>query len=1053
MENDQEEMILKIQRIWRGRRCRRQCFAMWTRLYRSMLGNVVGKIDASCQENRVEKGAYDLAVDHLSKHQDLIYGGVWQTISEFAKIHECLKYVIERVGHVDICDALYFYTNDVVQIAPYLEQIEYLQFFWRSVRVELEDEEDENEEMDIEFSPMYFGGRNLMLQLYGGKLHIPLHNEKKSICLHGYFELDHTNLFHTHHAFAEKYGELRTLIDGVTATEEFKENFLASLSFKDFILNRNEHLVTMCVEDFGKLVQFKQNTIAQKVKEFVMSLPAEQFHIIRRLFMDTKPDKSCLVATMLLDLVTMHEENPVIPCVGESIIECLHSRLRFKYQLRKPALVVAKENKEVEVPYKTRIEMMNANESIKSKAYAKLKEHEASRGDGNAKTQQYLDGLLSVPFGVYQEEGIKRVVEQYIADVNAINLKLRPALEKAGSFDVSGFFEWVNQPISEMSRFSQYCRCVDGWLAARKAETFAISAEDISKLKMVELRSVCRLLNQSPTGAKQLLVERIVLLTGSLSLDQFEAIQNLVSSDMGVPTEVLTLLREVSRKWSEYFERQQDYFAGVKSTLDSCVYGMEPAKRQITRLMAQWVHGKNEGSVFGFEGPPGTGKTTLAKHGISKCLKDENGKPRPFVFIPLGGSSDGTTLEGHHYTYVGSTWGRIVDGIINAKCMNPIIYIDELDKVSTTERGKEIIGILTHLTDPSQNTEFTDRYFSGVYFDLSKCLFIFSYNDASKVDPILLDRIQKITIDPLSTDDKHMVCANHIVPEILEQLGYSPGDIWMEREVLEHIVETYTCEAGARKLKEKLYELFREVNMRHLQSVEVSIPFEVTKDFVDTVFKDYPKRTNDFIHEVPKVGMVNGLFATAAGYGGITLIEACKFPTQSHLELKLTGLQGDVMKESMNVAKTLALNLIPKETLHSILQAGELDKFGIHVHCPAGAVPKDGPSAGTAITIAMVSLLCGIPVRNDFGITGEINLQGEVMPIGGLKSKVAGAKQAHVKHVLCPKKNEDDYEKIAPDYAEDAEFELTMIESVYQALEYFLVMPEGVAVRDYFRAV
>ena len=131
----------------------------------------------------------------------------------------------------------------------------------------------------------------------------------------------------------------------------------------------------------------------------------------------------------------------------------------------------------------------------------------------------------------------------------------------------------------------------------------------------------------------------------------------------------------------------------------------------------------------------------------------------------------------------------------------------------------------------------------------------------------------------------------------------------------------------------------------------------------------------------------------------------------------------------------------------------ELNKFGIHVHCPAGGVPKDGPSAGTAITVAMVSLLCGIPVRNDFALTGEINLQGEVMPIGGLKSKVAGAKQAQVKHVLCPKKNEDDYSKIAPDYAEDPSFDLTMIENIYEALEHFLVMPEGVAVRDYFRAV
>ena len=191
--------------------------------------------------------------------------------------------------------------------------------------------------------------------------------------------------------------------------------------------------------------------------------------------------------------------------------------------------------------------------------------------------------------------------------------------------------------------------------------------------------------------------------------------------------------------------------------MEDSVYGHKDAKRQIERILGQWINGEQSGYCFGFEGPPGVGKTSLALNGISKCLVDSDGTPRPFSIIAMGGSSNGSTLEGHNYTYVGSTWGKIVDIIMEKKCMNPIIFIDELDKVSKTEHGREIIGILTHLIDKTQNTHFQDRYFTGIDLDLSKALFIFSYNDVSLIDRILLDRIHRVKFDYLSLQEKIVI--------------------------------------------------------------------------------------------------------------------------------------------------------------------------------------------------------------------------------------------------------------------------------------------------------
>jgi len=321
----------------------------------------------------------------------------------------------------------------------------------------------------------------------------------------------------------------------------------------------------------------------------------------------------------------------------------------------------------------------------------------------------------------------------------------------------------------------------------------------------------------------------------------FYKIKNWVDTFMHIP---FTNYNELPLSIEDGVDKCHDFMENAQKTLDQAVYGLNDAKMQIMQMLGQLLtNPKAIGTAIAIHGPPGTGKTSLVKEGISKILN------RPFAFIALGGATDSSFLEGHGYTYEGSTWGKIVQILIDCKCMNPVIYFDELDKISETPRGEEIVGILTHLTDTSQNSQFHDKYFAEINFDLSKCLFIFSYNDESKVNPILKDRMYRIKTKGYNSKEKNCISNNYLLPKIREQVRFNDGDIIIPDDVISHIIDTHcNKEDGVRNLKRCLEIIHTKLNLYRLMrpgsnlfegemALKVEFPFKVTRDIVDKLIK------------------------------------------------------------------------------------------------------------------------------------------------------------------------------------------------------------------------
>jgi ATP-dependent Lon protease len=322
---------------------------------------------------------------------------------------------------------------------------------------------------------------------------------------------------------------------------------------------------------------------------------------------------------------------------------------------------------------------------------------------------------------------------------------------------------------------------------------------------------------------------------------EYYKIKNWVDTFMRIPFgKYLTL----PIRYEDGIDKCHDFMANAQKTLNDAVYGLNDAKMQIMQMLGQLITNPNAiGTAIAIKGPMGTGKTTLVREGISKILN------RPFAFIALGGATDSSFLEGHSYTYEGSTWGKIVQILIDSKCMNPVIFFDELDKISDTPKGEEIAGILTHLTDTSQNTQFHDKYFVEVDFDLSKCLFIFSYNDESKINPILRDRMYRILTKGYNQKQKAIISNSYLLPKIREQVKFESDDIRIPDETIHYIIENLCGkEDGVRNLKRCLEIIYTKLNLYRLMkpgsnlfeedmSLKVEFPFTVTRQIVDKLIK------------------------------------------------------------------------------------------------------------------------------------------------------------------------------------------------------------------------
>jgi len=436
--------------------------------------------------------------------------------------------------------------------------------------------------------------------------------------------------------------------------------------------------------------------------------------------------------------------------------------------------------------------------------------------------------------------------------------------------------------------------------------------------------------------------------------------------------------------------------AGLDEVKDRIIEYLAVRKRRADKGLAL-VGGRRSGAVLALTGPPGVGKTSLGES-VARAMG------RKFARVALGGVRDEAEIRGHRRTYVGALPGRIVRAIREAGSMNPVVLLDEVDKLGADYRGDPTAALLEVL-DPAQNHTFRDHYLE-VELDLSDVLFIATANVAEAIPEPLMDRMEPIGLDGYTESEKVTIAEGHLLPRQLGRAGLDAGDVTVTDAALHRLASEYTREAGVRALERSIARVLRKIAAR-LASGEAELPVSVGPDDLKG-YLGHPRHTPESAERTAVPGVATGLAVTGAG-GDVLFIEASLAdPETGSTGVTLTGQLGDVMKESAQIA----LSYLRSHGAELELPVGDLKERGVHVHVPAGAVPKDGPSAGVTMTTALASLLSGRLVRSDVAMTGEVSLTGRVLPIGGVKQKLLAAHRAGITTVLIPKRNEPDLEDV-----------------------------------------